>query len=49
LFDLTDDPAESKNLAGDPAFKDRLESMKQRLKAVQKETGDPWIMKWEYE
>jgi N-sulfoglucosamine sulfohydrolase len=49
LFDLTNDPAESNNLAADPAFKDRLESMKQRLKAVQKETGDPWIMKWEYE
>jgi N-sulfoglucosamine sulfohydrolase len=49
LFDLTTDPAESMNLAGDPAFKDLLETMKRRLKAAQKETGDPWIMKWDYE
>jgi N-sulfoglucosamine sulfohydrolase len=49
LYDLTSDPSESKNLAADPAFKDRLAVMKQRLKAAQKETGDPWITKWDYE
>lgn len=49
LYDLTNDPAESRNLADDPAFADQLESMKARLKAMQKTTGDPWITKWDYE
>lgn len=49
LYDLVADPSESKNLAGDPAFSGQLALMKDRLKAMQKETGDPWIMKWEYE
>jgi N-sulfoglucosamine sulfohydrolase len=49
LYELQKDPAESRNLAADPAHKERLESMKQRLKAVQKATDDPWVMKWEYE
>lgn len=49
LFDLESDPAESVNLAADPARATLLESMKQRLKALQKETGDPWITKWKYE
>jgi N-sulfoglucosamine sulfohydrolase len=49
LYDLKADPAESKNLASDPAFGAQLASMKERLKAAQKETGDPWIQKWRYE
>jgi N-sulfoglucosamine sulfohydrolase len=49
LYDLKADPAESKNLASDPAFGAQLASMKERLRASQKETGDPWIQKWRYE
>ena len=44
-----DDPAGSKNLADDPAFVAKLAEMKDRLKAAQKETGDPWLLKWQYE
>lgn len=49
LYDLSADPAESNNLAGDPAMATLLEAMKARLKASQLETGDPWVMKWDYE
>ncbi|WP_081886227.1 sulfatase [Haloferula sp. BvORR071] len=49
LFDLKSDPAETKNLAADPAFAAKLAEMKERLKAEQKRTGDPWISKWSYE
>jgi N-sulfoglucosamine sulfohydrolase len=49
LFDLQSDPAESKNLADDPKFASQLEQMKSRLKTLQTETDDPWVMKWDYE
>lgn len=49
LYDLREDPAESVNLAGDPAHVERLAAMKTRLKSAQKETGDPWALKWQYE
>jgi N-sulfoglucosamine sulfohydrolase len=49
LYDLQVDPAESKNLAEDPAFAAKLGEMKERLKAAQKETADPWLLKWQYE
>lgn len=49
LYDLQADPAESRNLASDPAFAKQLETMKTRLKAAQSETDDPWVMKWDYE
>ncbi len=49
LYDLATDPAESKNLADDPAQAARLAGMKERLKTAQKETADPWILKWNYE
>lgn len=49
LYDLQADPDEAKNLADDPKFKDKLEELKGRLKAFQKQTGDPWLSKWEYE
>ncbi|MCH7228054.1 sulfatase [Verrucomicrobiaceae bacterium E54] len=49
LYDLREDPAESVNLADDPAHAERLATMKTRLKAAQKETGDPWVLKWSYE
>lgn len=49
LFDLKADPAESRNLADDPASAARFATMKERLRAAQKETGDPWALKWKYE
>ncbi len=49
LYDLENDPAESMNLADDPAQTGRLADMKERLKAAQKRTADPWVLKWSYE
>lgn len=49
LFDIIADPAESRNLAENPAFRETLATMKKRLKEMQKQTRDPWLMKWEYE
>jgi len=49
LFDLQNDPFEGKNLADDPQYAELLEQMKTRLKQMQRQTNDPWIMKWQYE
>ncbi|QUE53352.1 sulfatase [Luteolibacter ambystomatis] len=49
LYDMEKDAAETKNLAEDPTHKELLESMKKRLKEMQKRTDDPWRLKWEYE
>lgn len=49
LFDIETDPGESTNLADDSKFATVLTNYKEKLKAAQKQTGDPWIMKWRYE
>jgi len=49
LYDLETDPHEIHNLAGDSAHAELLAEMKGKLKAFQKSTSDPWIMKWDYE
>ncbi|MCP4641700.1 MAG: sulfatase [bacterium] len=49
LYDLQKDPLEVRNLADDPAHADLLDRMKQRLRAFQKRTKDPWEVKWEHE
>ncbi|MHC4568831.1 MAG: sulfatase family protein [Planctomycetota bacterium] len=49
LYDLENDPHEVKNLADDPNHRKVLTDLKTRLKAFQKRTKDPWIVKWEYE
>jgi N-sulfoglucosamine sulfohydrolase len=49
LYDLERDPAESRNLADDPALASRLAALKARLRALQAETEDPWALKWKYE
>ncbi|MHC4678422.1 MAG: sulfatase family protein [Planctomycetota bacterium] len=49
LYDLKEDPHEVRNLAGDPKHRKILGEMKARLKAFQKRTKDPWILKWNYE
>ncbi len=49
LFDIVNDPDESTNLANSDGHKDVLETYKAKLKQMQKEMDDPWIMKWDYE
>jgi len=49
LYDLKADPSELNNLAEDPQYKTLLEGLQQKLKAWQKETKDPWLLKWNYE
>ena len=49
LFDLEKDPHETKNLADDPTKRGLLDRMTSQLRDFQKRTGDPWIMKWNYE
>lgn len=49
LYDLSLSPFEQTNLAGDPHYVEVLEGLKRRLRQFQESTGDPWILKWEYE
>ena len=49
LFDISTDPNEGVNLAGDEKYAKVLEEYKTKLKAFQNATHDPWIMKWKYE
>jgi len=49
LYDLKNDPHEVNNLADDPKHAKILAEYKTKLKAFQKRTKDPWIVKWEYE
>lgn len=49
LYDLTRDPDEARNLAGDPNQAARLADLKSKLKAFQQRTSDPWLLKWDYE
>lgn len=49
LFDIADDPNESNNLADSPGHAEILERYQGKLKQLQKQYDDPWIMKWEYE
>lgn len=49
LFDIEQDPNETKNLADDPEFYEVLRKYQNKLKTMQKQLEDPWIMKWDYE
>ena len=49
LYDLKNDPHEIENLADSPNHKGTLARLQSKLKAFQKRTNDPWIVKWEYE
>ncbi|MHC4533895.1 MAG: sulfatase family protein [Planctomycetota bacterium] len=49
LYDLRNDPDEVENLADNPKHKGTLSRLQSKLKAFQKRTNDPWILKWEYE
>ncbi|MHC4395751.1 MAG: sulfatase family protein [Planctomycetota bacterium] len=49
LYDLENDPHEIRNLAEKLKYVKVLKKLKDKLKAFQKRTDDPWIRKWEYE
>jgi len=49
LYDLKTDHHEINNLADDPKHTKVLEELKEKLKAFQKKTKDPWVLKWKYE
>lgn len=48
LYDLEEDPYEIKNLAGESKYQKLLGELKEKLKAFQKRTNDPWIIKWQH-
>ena len=49
LYNIEQDPNEGKNLADDPKFASTLEQYQVMLKEFQRQTDDPWILKWKYE
>jgi N-sulfoglucosamine sulfohydrolase len=49
LYDLEKDPHEVQNLAENPKYAKVFGELKEQLKAFQKRTKDPWIVKWQYE
>ncbi len=49
LYDLEEDPHEIHNLADSPDHVAILAELKEKLRAFQERTNDPWILKWEYE
>jgi len=49
LYDLEADPAEIRNLAGEPDMAQTLARMQARIKDLQKATDDPWVLKWDRE
>ncbi|WP_299556853.1 sulfatase [Seonamhaeicola sp.] len=49
LFDLSKDPDESNNLAENEDFKGVLELLKNKMKAFQLKTQDPWLIMWDHD
>ena len=49
FFDVYQDPHETKNLADSDAHQELLETYKAKLKELQQQMDDPWIIKWDYE
>lgn len=49
LYDIRNDPHETKNLAESPGHAETLRIYQQKLKRFQQEMDDPWISKWDYE
>ncbi len=49
LYNLKDDPWETKNLAGSKDQAATLERLKKKMQQWQKDTDDPWELKWRYE
>lgn len=49
LYNMREDPYESNNLASDPAYNEVLRDYMRELEAFQRESSDPWYLKWSYE
>jgi N-sulfoglucosamine sulfohydrolase len=49
LYDIRNDPDETTNLADSTSHQELLKQYQAKLKALQKQLGDPWIQKWDYE
>ena len=49
LYDLSEDPDELVNLAGQPEHAGLVAGFCEKLQQFQRDTQDPWIHKWEYE
>ncbi|MBU6300285.1 MAG: sulfatase [Verrucomicrobia bacterium] len=49
LYDMKKDPGEAVNLSANPEYADVLKRYQDKLKTFQRDLGDPWIQKWEYE
>jgi N-sulfoglucosamine sulfohydrolase len=49
LYDLEKNPHEGKNVASDPKYAEVLKELRERLKAWQVKTRDPWLVKYRYE
>ena len=49
LYDLERDPHELKNVAANPACAEVLKDLRERVKAWQVKTRDPWLVKYRYE
>jgi N-sulfoglucosamine sulfohydrolase len=49
LYRVEKDPHETRNLAGQPAHAKTLQALRKKLRAMQERTGDPWLVKYQYE
>lgn len=49
LYDITKDPYELNNVAGDPAYAATLEEMRPELLSFRRRTKDPWLILLNYE
>ena len=49
LYDVINDPDEINNLAYQNDYKSMVSEFVEKMKAFQKRTKDPWIIKWEHE
>ena len=49
LYDLTADPYELENLAGDPKHAEKLTRLRRELRNWLEATQDPWIVLWDHD
>ena len=49
LYAVKADPYETQNLAYDADYEDQVSDFKKQIQRFQKETQDPWAIKWKYE
>jgi N-sulfoglucosamine sulfohydrolase len=49
LYDLAQDPDETRNLAYDSQHREKLATLQRKLRDFQRRTGDPWELKWDRE